>query len=229
MGPVMIYWEYVILCLIMGLVTYYRGALDFWGSLFMVIMGLIIILAAGFNWLLLILIFLILGLVSTKYKHQYKKELGVYEGTRSAKNVISNGLVPFVMAAFGYYDGFVGGFIGSVATATADTMASEVGVTQTPRLVTTLKKVAPGTDGGISVLGTAAGILGAGAIGIFAYLLGIFPDPFVSLKISIIAGTVGCFMDSFLGAVFERRNYITNEHVNLLATLTGAFIGIMLV
>ncbi len=229
MGPVMIYWGYVILCSIMGLVTYFRGALDFWGSLFMVIMGLIIILSAGFNWLLLILIFLILGLVSTKYKHQYKKELGVYEGTRSAKNVISNGLVPFVMAAFGYYDGFVGGFIGSVATATADTMASEVGVTQTPRLVTTLKKVAPGTDGGISVLGTAAGILGAGLIGIFAYLLGILPDPFVCLKISIIAGTVGCFMDSFLGAIFERRNYITNEHVNLLATLTGAFLGIILV
>ncbi len=225
----MIYWEYVILCLVMGLITYYRGALDLWGSLFMVIMGLIIIFVAGFNWLLLILIFLILGLMSTKYKHQYKKEIGVYEGTRTAKNVISNGIIPFVMATFGYYDGLVGGFIGSVATATADTMASEVGVTQTPRLVTNLKKVAPGTDGGISILGTIAGILGAGSIGIFAYLLGIFPDPFVSLKISIIAGTVGCFMDSFLGAVLERRNYLNNEHVNLLATVTGAIIGIMLV
>jgi len=225
----MIYWEYVILCLVMGLITYYRGALDLWGSLFMVIMGLIIIFVAGFNWLLLILIFLILGLISTKYKHQYKKEIGVYEGTRTAKNVISNGIIPFVMATFGYYDGLVGGFIGSVATATADTMASEVGVTQTPRLVTNLKKVAPGTDGGISILGTIAGILGAGSIGIFAYLLGIFPDPFVSLKISIIAGTVGCFMDSFLGAVLERRNYLNNEHVNLLATVTGAIIGIMLV
>jgi uncharacterized protein (TIGR00297 family) len=213
----------------MGLITYYRGALDLWGSLFMVIMGLIIIFVAGFNWLLLILIFLILGLMSTKYKHQYKKEIGVYEGTRTAKNVISNGIIPFVMATFGYYDGLVGGFIGSVATATADTMASEVGVTQTPRLVTNLKKVAPGTDGGISILGTIAGILGAGSIGIFAYLLGIFPDPFVSLKISIIAGTVGCFMDSFLGAVLERRNYLNNEHVNLLATVTGAIIGIMLV
>ncbi|MDP1552901.1 MAG: TIGR00297 family protein, partial [Methanobacteriaceae archaeon] len=204
----MIYWEYAILCLVMGLITYYRGALDLWGSLFMVIMGLIIIFVAGFNWLLLILIFLILGLISTKYKHQYKKEIGVYEGTRTAKNVISNGIIPFVMATFGYYDVLVGGFIGSVATATADTMASEVGVTQTPRLVTNLKKVAPGTDGGISILGTIAGILGAGSIGIFAYLLGIFPDPFVSLKISIIAGTVGCFMDSFLGAVLERRNYL---------------------
>ena len=109
----------------------------------------------------------------TKYKHQYKKEIGVYEGTRTLKNVISNGIVPFVMAAFGNY----GGFIGSIATATADTMASEVGVTQQPRLITTLKKVPPGTDGGISVVGTAAGIIGAGIIGVAAYLLGIFPIP----------------------------------------------------
>lgn len=222
-------WVYVILVLIIGVITYKRGALDLLGSLFMVAMGILIIFSAGFNWLLLILIFLILGFLFTKYKHQYKKEIGVYEGTRTAKNVISNGIVPFIMAAFGSYDGFVGGFIGSVATATADTLASEVGVVQTPRLITTLKKVSPGTDGGISIVGTAAGILGAGIIGFFAYLLGICADPFVSLKIAVIAGTVGCFMDSVLGAVLERRNYLTNEHVNLLATITGAIIGIVLV
>ncbi|MCK9151906.1 TIGR00297 family protein [Methanobacterium alcaliphilum] len=225
----MLNWEYVILCLVMGLLTYFRGALDLLGSLFMVAMGVIIIFSAGFNWLLLILIFLILGFAFTKYEHDYKKEIGVYEGKRSAKNVISNGIVPFVMAAFGYYDGFVGGFIGSVATATADTLASEVGVVKTPRLITNLKKVSPGTDGGISIVGTAAGIIGAGAIGVFAYLLGIYPDPLISLKIAVISGTVGCFMDSILGAVLERRNYLSNEHVNLLATLTGAFIGIILV
>ena len=61
---------------------------------------------------------------------RYKKRIGVYEGTRSLKNVISNGIVPFVMAAFGNY----GGFIGSIATATADTLASEVGVVKQPRL-----------------------------------------------------------------------------------------------
>ena len=225
----MMNWEYVILCLVVGLVTYMRGALDLWGSLFMVIMGLIIIFSAGFNWLLLILIFLVLGFIFTKYKHQYKKEIGVYEGKRTAKNVISNGIVAFVMAAFGYYDGFVGGFIGAVATATADTLASEVGVVRTPRLITTLKKVSPGTDGGISIVGTAAGILGAGLIGFFAFILGIMPDPFTAMKIAVISGTVGCFMDSVLGAVLERRNYLTNEHVNLLATLTGAFLGILLV
>ncbi len=168
---------------------------------------------------------MVLGLVSTKYKHQYKKDIGVYEGTRTLKNVISNGIVAFIMAAFGNY----GGFIGSIATATADTLASEVGVTVQPRLITTFKKVPPGTDGGVSVFGTAAGITGAGVIGVAAYLLGIFPDPFVTLKISLVAGTVGCFVDSILGAVLERRNYISNEYVNLIATITGAAIGIIMV
>lgn len=195
--------EYVFLIVVIGLITYWRKALDLFGSLFMIIMGIVIIFTAGANWLILIFLFLILGLVSTKYKHQYKKDIGVYEGTRTLKNVISNGIVPFIMAAFGNY----GGFIGSIATATADTLASEIGVTVQPRLITTFKKVPPGTDGGISVVGTAAGIIGAGIIGVAAYLLGIFPDPFVTLKISIIAGTVGCFVDSILGAVLEKKLY----------------------
>jgi uncharacterized protein (TIGR00297 family) len=220
----MINLEYVVLIVVIGLITYLRKALDLFGSIFMIIMGIIIIFTAGANWLMLIFIFLFLGLISTKYKHQYKTEIGVYEGTRSLKNVISNGIVPFVMAAFGNY----GGFIGSIATATADTLASEVGVVKQPRLITTFKKVPPGTDGGISIVGTAAGIIGAGIIGVAAYILGIFPDPYTTLKISIIAGTVGCFVDSILGAVLERRNYISNEYVNLIATITGAALGIIM-
>lgn len=217
--------EYVVLIIVLGLIVYLRKALDLFGSIFMIVMGIVIIFSAGANWLMLFFIFLILGLLATKYKHQYKKEIGVYEGTRTLKNVISNGIVAFVMAAFGNY----GGFIGSIATATADTLASEVGVVKQPRLITTLKKVPPGTDGGISIVGTAAGIIGAGVIGVAAYMLGIYPDPFVTLKISIVAGTVGCFVDSILGAVLERRDYISNEYVNLIATITGAAIGILMV
>ncbi|MGV8143140.1 MAG: TIGR00297 family protein [Methanothermobacter sp.] len=219
--------EYVVLLVVIGIMVYARKALDLLGSVFMIIMGMIIIFApdAGVTWLFLIFIFLILGLGFTKYKHQYKKEIKVYEGTRTIRNVVSNGVVPFVMAAFGNY----GGFIGSIATATADTMASEVGVTTTPRLITTFKKVPPGTDGGISVPGTVAGIIGAGVIGVAAYLLGIYPDLYKTMEIAIISGTLGCFIDSLLGALLESKKYLNNEHVNLIATVCGAFIGIILV
>ena len=71
--------------------------------------------------------------------------------------------------------------------------------------------------------------MGAGIIGIAAFLLGIISDPLVSLKIAVIAGTMGCFIDSILGALLENKEIINNEHVNLLATLCGAIIGVIII
>ena len=226
----MVNWIYVILLFILGFVTYYRKSLDVLGSVVMIVMGIIIIFSAGANWLLLIVLFLVMSLLATKFSKKYKQSLGEFEGRRTSKNVISNGVVACFMAAFGgYYLPFVGGFIGAIATATSDTLASEIGVLDPhPRLITTLQKVDPGTNGAVSVLGTAVGIVGAAVIGIAAYLLGIMPNPLLAIGVAIISGTVGCFMDSILGAVFENRHLITNEHVNLIATIVGALAGILL-
>ena len=227
---VMINWGYVLILFILGYVVYKRKALDMLGSIFMILMGIVIIFSAGVNWLMILLIFLILALFATRYAKPYKKSLGEFEGRRTAKNVISNGIVAFMMAAFGgYYLPLVGGFIGAISTATADTLASEIGVTRTPRLITTMKKVPPGTDGGVSLLGTAAGIAGAGVIGFFSWIFGVISSPILAIMISVISGTIGCFMDSVLGAVFERKELLTNEHVNLIATIVGALIGILLI
>ena len=227
---VMINWAYVILLFILGFITYQRKSLDLIGSAVMIIMGIVIIFSAGTNWLLLIILFLVMSLLATKYSRKYKMSLGEFEGRRTSKNVISNGVVACFMAAFGgYYSPFVGGFIGAIATATSDTLASEIGVLdQHPRLITTLQKVDPGTNGAVSGLGTSVGIIGAAIIGIAAYLLGIMPNPLMALVVAIISGTVGCFMDSILGALFENHGFLTNEHVNLIATIVGALVGIML-
>ena len=227
---IMINWVYVILLFILGFITYYRKSLDLFGSAVMIIMGIVIIFSAGANWLLLIVLFLVMSLLATKYSRKYKMSLGEFEGRRTSKNVISNGVVACFMAAFGgYYLPFVGGFIGAIATATADTLASEIGVLdQHPRLITTFQKVDPGTNGAVSVLGTAIGIVGAAIIGIASYLLGIMPNPLTAIAVSIISGTIGCFADSILGAVLENRHIITNEHVNLIATIVGALVGILL-
>jgi len=227
---IMINWVYVILLFILGFITYRRKSLDLFGSAVMVFMGVVIIFSAGANWLILIVLFLIMSLAATRYSKKYKRSLGQFEGRRTSKNVISNGVVACFMAAFGgYYLPFVGGFIGAIATATADTLASEIGVLdQQPRLITTFQKVDPGTNGAVSVLGTASGIVGAAIIGIAAYLLGVMPNPLSAIVVSIISGTIGCFMDSILGALLENRNLLTNEHVNLIATIVGAFVGILL-
>lgn len=227
----MINWVYVLILFILGFITYKRKALDLFGSAVMIIMGVVIIFSAGANWLVLIVLFLLMSLLATRYSKKYKRSLGQFEGRRTSKNVISNGVVACFMAAFGgYYLPFVGGFIGAIATATADTLGSEIGVLdQHPRLITTLQKVDPGTNGAVSVLGTVAGIIGAAIIGIAAYFLGIVPSPLSAITVSIISGTVGCFMDSILGAVFENHGMMTNEHVNLTATIVGAIVGILLI
>ena len=53
--------------------------------------------------------------------------------------------------------------IAALAEATADTLASELGevLGGPPLLITTLRRVAPGTDGAISLAGTVAGTSGA--------------------------------------------------------------------
>ena len=231
MQTLMINWAYVLILFILGFITYKRKSLDFFGSAVMVIMGIVIIFSAGANWLLLIILFLVMSLFATKYSKKYKMSLGEFEGRRTSKNVISNGVVACFMAAFGgYYLPFVGGFIGAIATATADTLASEIGVLDAhPRLITTLQKVDPGTNGAVSPLGTAVAIAGAAIIGIAAFLLGVVANPLSAILVSIISGTVGCFMDSILGAVFENHGFMTNEHVNLIATIVGAIVGILLI
>ena len=84
-------------------------------------------------------------------------------------------------------------------------------------------------NGAVSVLGTVSGIVGSAIIGIAAYFLGIMPNPFLAILVSIISGTIGCFGDSILGALFENNGWLTNEHVNLLATIFGALVGILLI
>ena len=225
---VFINWGYVLILFILGFFVYWRKSLDLLGTITMIIMGIVIIFSAGLNWLILLIIFLILSLIATKFAKPFKTSINEYEGQRTAKNVISNGLLAFLMAAFGgYYLPFAGGFVGAIATATADTLASEIGILQNPRLLTTFEKVPAGTDGAVSALGTSAAIFGAGVIGISAYFLGIIPDFLLSLKIGVISGTVGCFMDSFVGDKFERAGYLNNEHVNLIGTFTGTIVGII--
>ena len=228
MKTLMINWAYVVILFILGFITYRRKSLDFFGSAVMIIMGVVIIFSAGTNWLLLIVLFLVMSLLATKYSRKYKMSLGEFEGRRTSKNVISNGVVACFMAAFGgYYLPFVGGFIGAIATATADTLASEIGVLDKhPRLITTFQKVDPGTNGAVSPLGTGIAILGAAVIGVAAYFLLIMPNPFHAILVAIVSGTVGCFFDSILGALFENRGWMTNEHVNLFATIVGAIVGI---
>lgn len=137
-------------------------------------------------------------------------------GPRNARQVVANGGVAALAALAGNWAWFAG----AIAAANADTWATEIGSHSRtpPRLITTGRPVPAGTDGGMTVLGTAAGIAGAGFVAAIAYILGQRRAPAIA-----VAGVLGMIVDSLLGATVQGTiRSIDNNAVNLAATLTGA-------
>jgi uncharacterized protein (TIGR00297 family) len=126
-------------------------------------------------------------------------------GPRDAAQAFANGALP---AAFAIALGLSGstqwlvGIAGSLAASTADTWATELGMLapRTPRLITTGRRVPVGTSGGVTALGTAASLLGAGLIaGCTAW-----HQQDVTLLASVwIAGCLSSLIDSLLGATLQ--------------------------
>jgi uncharacterized protein (TIGR00297 family) len=113
----------------------------------------------------------------------------------------------------------------ALAEATADTLASEVGevLGGPPLLVTTLRRVAPGTDGAFSLAGTLAATGGAVLVVLVAvFALRLSPGSALCAGLAAIAGL---FVDSLLGATAERRGCLNNDAVNFLSTLAASAIA----
>lgn len=138
----------------------------------------------------------------------------------------------------------------------ADTMASELGILSKskPILVTNpWKQVPPGTNGGITLLGTIWSILGGALMGIFTVAMdsisGIVSQPFSVVVYGALCGFVGSMLDSIIGATiqatyfdFDRKmvyhekatgklqhvaglSILSNEQVNFASALLTTFFG----
>ncbi len=120
---------------------------------------------------------------------------------------------------------FVLACVAALAEAAADTVSSEYGqaASQDAVLITTRERVPAGTDGGISMAGTVAGIVAAVLVSLVAVLAGLLPWRW--LWISAIAAVVGMLADSLLGATLERKQVLGNDTVNLLGTLISALLA----
>jgi uncharacterized protein (TIGR00297 family) len=167
---------------------------------------------------------------------------------RDAWQVLANGGVATVAIGLGQPYAATG----ALAAAAADTWATELGLLarRPPRLLTTLRSVAPGTSGGITPEGLLASVGGAVVVGASVAALG---GDWRIVRSAAFSGMAGALVDSLLGATLQAvyrcptcevltevpvhprcatqalhqrgLSWMTNDTVNLLATLVGAGIG----
>jgi len=177
----------------------------------------------------------VLTWAATRFGRARKLQLAVAEDKRgrNAAQVAANLGVAGLAAASSLFHPVAGRWytvmvVAALAEATADTLASELGevVGGQPLLVTTFRRVAPGTDGAISLAGTVAGVCGALVVAAISQ---------TTLKLSVgdtLAATLGAagglFVDSLLGATIERRGWLNNDAVNFLSTLAAALMAVLL-
>lgn len=145
-----------------------------------------------------------------------------------ACSLVATGIAVYYVATFGDEDApldfnqaawqsyLLASYIGHYACCAADTWASELGVLSKsqPRLITTGRRVPPGTNGGVSLLGTAASVAGGTFVGVLYYLMSLFSSSQQAHVITLgaITGLLGSVLDSLLGATLQATWFNTKTH-----------------
>ncbi|WP_200530686.1 DUF92 domain-containing protein [Halorubrum sp. LN27] len=221
----------------LGYVSFALGTASVPGMLTGVLSALLAVVLGGVGWFATLISFYAIGGLASKYRFDEKADRGVAqenEGARGTGNVLANSAVALV-AVVGYaataHVGVPGAlfgfaFAGATATAMADTLSSEIGgLFDGPRLVTTLRRVEPGTDGAVTWQGELAGLAGALLVAGLAAVGMPVGDAVAGGGIVVLAGVAGMTVDSLLGALIEGER-IGNQAVNFLATLSGATVAV---
>jgi uncharacterized protein (TIGR00297 family) len=189
--------------------------------------GVLIYASLGPQGFAILALFVVGGSLLTRLGYGRKRSSGTAEaggGRRGARNALANCGVAVACAllyALTSSDVLAAAFVASLGAAFADTAESEVGQLygRTPRLITTLEKVPPGTDGAVSLAGTLAGIATAALTAALGLAVGLVGGPIGPLLIVALAAFLGTVVDSLVGTVTPR---VGNELTNFLCTLVAA-------
>ena len=206
--------------------AYALGMVSPSGALGGLLVGTIVYASLGPRGFAVLTLFVVGGSVLTKIGYRSKQRAGTAQehgGRRGARNALANCAIAVICAVLARAtdsDLFTVAFVASLGAAFADTSESEIGqlLGRTPRLVTTLRKVPPGTDGAVSLPGTLAGVVAASLTAALALVLGLLESPTTALLLAT-AAFLGTIADSLIGARYPR---IGNEATNVICTFVAA-------
>ena len=219
--------------------------------------------AAGTGWGILLIAYFVAASLLSRYGRREKERLTrsvvAKSGARDVTQVLANGgIYAACLAVAAFSPEAIASMVhiaalGALAASSADTWATEIGTLHggTPRSIFSLRRVSPGTSGGISMAGTAAMVAGAAFVAVLGVMLGLTAMP-VAVG---IGGISGALADSVLGATVQERRwcptcslaseqlvhtcgtptvvaggitYLDNDAVNFLSTVAGGAVAALL-
>ncbi len=182
-----------------------------------------------------VVIYLLFGSLVTKIGFKFKKAQGIAEkrgGRRGPENVwgsAATGLFLAIMTKFNSANVvmFKVGFAASFAAKLADTFGSEIGKRfgKDTYLITSLKKVDRGTEGGISIEGTLASVLGSIFMAFIMLRLSIIFTKYHFIVV-VVSGFLATLSESIIGAQFQNKYKLSNELVNAIQTSIASVFAI---
>lgn len=236
-------------------VVWRAGLLTTGGALAAATLGSLTALA-GLDWMIILLAFffssVLLGRLGRAGKQRRSAAVIAKSGPRDAWQVLANGAVFGLGAACALAgmrtDAVAAIALGALATASADTWGTEIGMLsrRAPRSILTWAPLETGMSGGVSLQGLTATVAGAAAIASLAWLL---KWPGSTILAAGVGGIAGAMADSVLGATLQQRrrslrtgrmterltdddgaptatagglSWLDNDGVNLAATVIGS-------
>jgi uncharacterized protein (TIGR00297 family) len=202
------------------------------------LLGVLIWGTLGWQGYAVVMFYFLVGSAVTKIKMEQKEAEGIAEkrsGARGPENVWGSALTATICALATLWVNPTAtsllklAYVASFSTKLSDTTASEVGKAygKTTYLITTLKPVARGTEGAVSLEGTLAGMVASGVISLLAWNIGLIN--ILGVIWCIIAAFIATNLESVIGATLQSKwSWLTNEVVNIINTLIGALVALSL-
>ena len=230
---------------VLALAGYFARSVSISGAIGGWLLGAILILGAGWPMYVALLAFFVIGTATTKAGYARKARLGLAQekgGRRGFSHAFSNVGVAAICAiavsrlsrmddaplewmAVAYFMG-----IASLATAAADTTASEIGqlIGRRAFLPLTLRRVPVGTEGAISIEGTVVGLFGGllvAAAGVLSLHYGLMRTNLGAILVITAAAFLGSYIESIAGSWNRKQERpVPNGVLNFFNTAVGAIL-----
>lgn len=233
MDPHIIVMIEVIITAILSVEVYKLHCVSKDGAIASLIVGVLLAFFGNVGAFFIMTLFVIVSFFATMRDIDKKIEMGLQEGQfgeRRWRNVAAVAFPPVLLTIIHHFTDmdetlYVIMFLTTVAVAGADTIASEIGV-RDPKtyMITTLKPTVPGTNGGVSRLGTLASLIASFVIALVGWAVMTSGIDLLFL-IPFAFGMFGNILDSLFGAWFENRGWISKFTNNWTTELIAGLLA----